>query len=96
MKLSFKNIPNFETIKPRGKAKTMSLHRFTKKTSHNMKKLQAGATWVLDQTVSDSPIREFLKDYFPRHKDFKKILSLAYFLILIQNNNVSFYESLRR
>ena len=61
--------------------------------ARNIKKLHAGATWALDQIVADSPVGEFLKECFPRHKDYKKILSLAYFLILNQNNNVSFYES---
>lgn len=59
----------------------------------NIKKLHAGATWALDQIVADSPVGEFLKECFPRNKDYKKILSLAYFLILNQNNSVSFYES---
>ena len=65
----------------------------TLEQARNIKKLHAGATWALDQIVADSPVGEFLKECFPRHKDYKKILSLAYFLILNQNNNVSFYES---
>ncbi|WP_241680393.1 IS1634 family transposase, partial [Parasutterella excrementihominis] len=65
----------------------------TLEQARNIKKLYAGATWALDQIVADSPVGEFLKECFPRNKDYKKILSLAYFLILNQNNSVSFYES---
>ena len=65
----------------------------TLEQARNIKKLHAGATWALDQIVADSPVGEFLKECFPRNKDYKKILSLAYFLILNQNNNVSFYET---
>ena len=67
----------------------------TLEQARNIKKLYAGATWALDQIVADSPVGEFLKECFPRNKDYKKILSLAYFLILNQNNSVSFYEACR-
>ena len=58
----------------------MSLHRsrevgITLEQARNIKKLHAGATWALDQIVADSPVGEFLKECFPRHKDYKKILS---------------------
>ena len=68
----------------------------TLEQARNIKKLHAGATWALDQIVADSPVGEFLKECFPRNKDYKKILSLAYFLILNQNNSVSSMKALQR
>ena len=58
----------------------ISQEGITLEQARNIKKLHAGATWALDQIVADSPVGEFLKECFPRHKDYKKILSLAYFL----------------
>lgn len=57
-----------------------------------VQKLSAGATWALDQIVASSPIGSALKKVFSDHRDYLKILSLAYFIILSQNNNVSRYE----
>ena len=47
----------------------------TLEQARNIKKLHAGAAWALDQIVADSPVGEFLKECFPRNKDYKKILS---------------------
>jgi transposase len=59
----------------------------------DVKKLNAGATWALDQIVAASPIGPALKKAFPQNNMHLKILSLAYFLILTENNNVSRYEN---
>lgn len=56
------------------------------------KQLQGGATWALDEIVSASPIGKALKRAFPNHKDYLKILSVAYFLILRGSNCVCEYE----
>ena len=50
------------------------------------------ATWALDKLLSQSPIGEALKCFFPQRTDYLKILSIAYFIILNQDNNISKYE----
>ena len=77
MKLSFRNILNFGTIRLKGKGKDyvftqISEEGITLEQARNIKKLHAGATWALDQIVADSPVGEFLKECFPRNKDYKK------------------------
>ena len=58
-----------------------------------VKQLQAGATWALDQLVAQSPVGEALKWAFPQRRDYLKILSICYFIILNQDNNISKYET---
>mgnify|MGYP000313083433 FL=1 len=58
-----------------------------------VKQLHAGATWALDQLVAQSPVGEALKWAFPQRRDYLKILSIAYFIILNQDNNISKYET---
>lgn len=58
-----------------------------------VKQLHAGDTWALDQIVSKTPIGAILKKVCPENHDYLKILSLAYFIILNQNNNISNYPA---
>ena len=58
-----------------------------------VRQLHAGATWALDQIVSQTPIGIALKKVFPDRRDYLKILSLAYFIILNRNNNISNYPT---
>ena len=58
-----------------------------------VKPLHAGATWALDQLVAHSPVGEALKWAFPQRRDYLKILSICYFIILNQDNNISKYET---
>lgn len=58
-----------------------------------VKQLHAGATWALDQLVAESPVGEALKWAFPQRRDYLKILSICYFIILNQDNNISKYET---
>lgn len=58
-----------------------------------VKQLHAGATWALDQLVAKSPVGEALKWAFPQRRDYLKILSICYFIILNQDNNISKYET---
>lgn len=58
-----------------------------------VKQLHAGATWALDQLVAQSPVGEALKWAFPLRRDYLKILSICYFIILNQDNNISKYET---
>lgn len=57
----------------------------------SIKQLHAGATRALDQIVSSSPIGPALKKAFPQKRDYLKILSIVYFIILNENNNISRY-----
>ena len=52
----------------------------------------AGATYALDNIVASSHLGKVLANAFPQHNDYKKILSIAYFLILHRENNISLYE----
>lgn len=58
-----------------------------------VKQLHAGATWALDQLVAQSPVGEAPKWAFPQRRDYLKILSICYFIILNQDNNISKYET---
>lgn len=58
-----------------------------------VKQLHASATWALDQLVAQSPVGEALKWAFPQRRDYLKILSICYFIILNQDNNISKYET---
>lgn len=58
-----------------------------------VKQLHAGSTWALDQLVAQSPVGEALKWAFPQRRDYLKILSICYFIILNQDNNISKYET---
>ena len=58
-----------------------------------VKQLHAGATWALDQLVAQSPVGEALKWAFPQRRDYLKILSICYFIILNHDNNISKYET---
>lgn len=58
-----------------------------------VKQFHAGATWALDQLVAQSPVGEALKWAFPQRRDYLKILSICYFIILNQDNNISKYET---
>lgn len=55
---------------------------FTLSQAMEVKQLHAGATWALDQLVVQSPIGEALKTAFPQRRDYLKVLSIAYFIIL--------------
>ncbi len=55
-------------------------------------KLHGGATWVLNQLVADSPIGKALNKVFPLRNHDKKLLSLAYFMVLNRDNAVYNYE----
>ena len=66
---------------------------FTLSQAMEVKQLHAGATWALDQLVVQSPIGEALKTAFPQRRDYLKVLSIAYFIILNQDNNISRYPT---
>lgn len=65
----------------------------TLKQALSIRKLHAGATWALDQIVVSTPMGAALKAAFPSHKDYLKILSVAYYLILNTNNNINRFDT---
>ena len=52
----------------------------------------AGATWVFDNLIADTPLSKALKETFGTNNINKKILSLAYFLNISDSNVTSRYE----
>ena len=58
-----------------------------------VKQLHAGASWTLYQLVTQSPIGEAPKRTIPQLQDYLKVLSIAYFMILNQDNNISKYPT---
>ena len=62
--------------------------KITVREAMRLKKLQAGATWLLDGIIADTPLAKALERTFSKYKNHLKILSLAYFLILEQRNSI--------
>ena len=55
-------------------------------------RLHAGATWALKQIVGDSPLGRVLREVFPKHNAYLRLLSLAYYLVINKNATLSDYE----
>lgn len=70
--------------------------KITVREAMRLKKLQAGATWLLDGIIADTPLAAALKRTFSKYQNHLKILSLAYFLILEQRNSMTLYELFAR
>lgn len=60
--------------------------------ARTIQKLHGGATWVLNQLIADSPLGRALNKVFPLRNHDRKLLSLAYFLVLNRDNAVYNYE----
>ena len=58
----------------------------------NLKRQAAGATWVFDHLLAETPLAKALSQTFGAYKDHKKILSLAYFLNIEESNAMVRYE----
>ena len=66
--------------------------QITVKDALSAKKYAAGASWVFDQMIAGTPLAEALNRVFGARNINKKILSLAYFLNMNENNAMSRYE----
>lgn len=64
---------------------------FTLERAVAVRKLHGGATWALNSIVSDSPIGRALRETFPKYAIDRKLLSLAYYIILRGNNTMYRY-----
>ena len=53
----------------------------------NLKKLNAGATWVLDNIIAATPVSTALTRVFSSYNRHRKLLSLAYYLYLNANEH---------
>lgn len=58
----------------------------------NLKKLNAGATWVLDNIIAATPVSIALTRAFSSYNRHRKLLSLAYYLYLNANGAWHLYE----
>ena len=57
------------------------------------KRYNAGATWLLDHILADTPLVKALNRTFGRYNLNRKILSLGYFLNLTEGNAMTRYEN---
>lgn len=57
------------------------------------KRYAAGATWVLDHLLANTPLAQALNRTFDKYSVNKKILSLSYFLNLTEGNAMTRYEN---
>lgn len=54
--------------------------------------VHAGATWLLDEVIADTPLSKALRDTFNTYNSTQKLLSLAYFKILEPEKPMYLYE----
>ena len=54
--------------------------------------VHAGATWLLDEVIADTPLSKALRDTFNTYNSTQKLLSLAYFKILEPEKAMYLYE----
>ena len=57
----------------------------------NLRKLNAGATWVLDRIVAGTPLTAALQRVFAPFNRHKKLLALAYYLLISNNSALHLY-----
>ena len=57
----------------------------------NLRKLNAGATWVLDRVVAGTPLTAALQRVFAPFNRHKKLLALAYYLLISNNSALHLY-----
>lgn len=57
----------------------------------NLKRLQAGATWTLDNVIASSPLTIALERVFRKYNIHKKLLSIAYYFYLTSSNVTDLY-----
>ena len=65
----------------------------TVKDALSAQRYHAGATWVLDHIIADTPLVKALNRTFGKYNLNKKILSLSYFLNLSEGNAMTRYEN---
>ena len=64
----------------------------TLRDSIKLKKLNGGATWLLDGIFADTPLAKALHESFNTYNLDKKLLSLAYFKIIEPEQGIYLYE----
>ena len=62
----------------------------------NLLRLNAGATWVLDNVIANSPLTIALERVFEKYGRHKKLLSVAYYMYLTSNSATHLYEDFAR
>ena len=58
----------------------------------DLRVVHAGATWLLDEVIADTPLSKALRDTFNTYNSTQKLLSLAYFKILEPEKAMYLYE----
>lgn len=58
----------------------------------DLRVVHAGATWLLDEVIADTPLSKALRDTFNTCNSTQKLLSLAYFKILEPEKAMYLYE----
>lgn len=58
----------------------------------DLRVVHAGATWLLDEVIADTPLSKALRDTFNTYNSTQKLLSLAYFKILEPEKPMYLYE----
>lgn len=94
----FPQLEHFKTIRnQKGKLEFSELDnddiKISLKDALSAKRYAAGATWVFDALIADTPLAKALKNTFPMYHTHKKILSLAYFLNISDSNAAARYEA---
>ncbi|MBU3826295.1 MAG: transposase [Candidatus Anaerobiospirillum merdipullorum] len=61
------------------------------KEAMKLERKHAGAVWVLEQIIADTPLSQALHRVFGKFNVDRKILSLAFFMVLEHENSMSLY-----
>lgn len=62
------------------------------KKAKSLKIVHAGATWLLDQVIANTPLSKALQATFNKYNSMQKLLSLAYFKALEPEKGMYLYE----
>lgn len=91
----YPELEQFKVLRHKGgklEFKPVDSERFTLEDRCKVQKLHGGATWALQQIITGTPFHKALKRTFPHQALDRKLLSLAYFLVMEQDSSLSHYE----
>ncbi len=91
----YPSLSDFRVFRKKGgklEFKPVDEELFTVEQRSTTYKLHGGASWALNNIVSESPIGRALSKVFNEHANDKKILSLIYYLCISKNNAFCNYE----
>ena len=91
----YPELEQFKVLRHKGgklEFKPIDSEKFTLEDRCKVQKLHGGATWALQQIIAGTPFQRALKRTFPHQALDRKLLSLAYFLVVEQDSSLSHYE----